>query len=484
MHLPLLPLETFRPRWSDPGQHVVVEREQVLAVSTEATDAGVRIGMRGGGVAALAPDAVLHQRDPAREQEAIGSIAMAMLQYTPEVAYTAECSLVLDVTASLRAFGGRLALVHLVRASIAALGFTARIGTGPTAQGAWLLSHSASNQHGSTWRRSIKLATLSRRLDTLPFTVLPETRPYQQWLEGIGCQTLADVNRLPRAGLQRRTNKSVLDALDRAYGQGHELFEWVQVPPAFAARLELPDRIDYAEAVLFAARRLILQMTGWLVAQQLAVSCFTLLLEHERGRMAIEPTPVDIMLAEPAWHESHLVRLLRERLGRIELVAPVIGLRLMAAQVEPMLPPTQSLFAEPGGSPADFNRLIELLTARLGSESVLMPAPVADHRPERCNAWRPAAETGKTDFRLPGDLVRPFMLLDQPIALLLREHRPFYGAPLRLVSGPERIETGWDDGALAVRDYFVAEGSDGACYWIYRARADQEAHWYLHGFFA
>lgn len=484
MHLPLLPLETFRPLWSDPGLHVVLDREQVLAVSTEAADAGVRIGMRGGGVAAIAPGAVLHQRDPAREQEAIDSIAMAMLQYTPEVAHTAECSLVLDVTASLRAFGGRLALVRLVRASIAALGFTTRIGTAATAQGAWLLSRYALNQQVPKWRRSIKLATLSRRLDALPFTVLPDTRPYQQWFEGIGCQNLADVKRLPRAGLQRRTSKSLLDALDRAYGQGHELFQWVQVPLTFAAMLELPDRIDHAEAVLFAARRLILQMTGWLVAQQLAVSRFTLLLEHERGRTAIEPTPVDTMLAEPAWHESHLVRLLKERLGRIELVAPVIGLRLTAANVEPMSPPTQSLFPEPGRGPADFNRLIELLTARLGPESVLAPAPVADHRPERCNSWRCAAETVKAGFRLPEDLVRPFMLLDKPIALLLRAHRPFYGAPLRLVSGPERIETGWDDGALAVRDYFVAEGSDGACYWIYRERADQEAHWYLHGFFA
>lgn len=484
MHLPLLPLETFRPRWSDPGPHAVVEREQVLVVSAEAAAAGVRIGMRRGGVSAIAPDAVLHERDLAKEQEGIDSIAMAMLQYTPEVAYTAEFSLVLDVTASLRVFGGSLALLHLVRASIAALGFTARIGTAPTAQGAWLLSRYAVTRQVSTWRRSVKLSTLTRRLNALSLTVLPETRPYQQWFEGIGCQTLGDIKRLPRAGLQRRTDKSLLDALDRAYGQAHELFEWVQVPLTFTARLELPDRVDHAEAVLFAARRLILQMTGWLVAQQLAVSRFVLLLEHERGRLAIAPTAVDIMLAEAAWHESHLIRLLKERLGRMELVAPVIGLRLIAEQVEPMLPPTESLFPEPGGSTEDFNRLIELLTARLGPESVLVPAPVADHRPESCNAWRPAAETVKTRFRLPEDLVRPFMLLDKPVALLLRDHRPFYGSPLRLISGPERIETGWDDGTLAVRDYFVAEGAEAACYWIYRERADQEARWYLHGFFA
>jgi protein ImuB len=142
------------------------------------------------------------------------------------------------------------------------------------------------------------------------------------------------------------------------------------------------------------------------------------------------------------------------------------------------------LFPDPNNNQADFNRLIELLTARLGPESVLIPAPVADHRPECCNRWRHAAETVKPGFYLPEDLVRPFMLLDKPISLLLRDHRPFYGSSLRLVRGPERIESGWDDGALAARDYFVAEGSEGVCYWIYRERADQQALWYLHGFFA
>ncbi len=69
------------------------------------------------------------------------------------------------------------------------------------------------------------------------------------------------------------------------------------------------------KALLFAARRLLLQMTGWLVARQLAVARFVLLLEHERGRKAIAPTAIEIALAEPAWQEPHLVRLLKERLA-------------------------------------------------------------------------------------------------------------------------------------------------------------------------
>jgi protein ImuB len=485
VYLPLLPLETFRPLWCDPGPHAVVDREQVLVMTREAARSGVRVGMRRGGVAAMAPDVILHERDAAREQAAFDSVAMTLLQYTPEVAQAEEASILLDVTASLSAFGGRLALCRRVRRSIDALGFTAQIGAAPTAQGAWLLAHASSRR-----RRAVLMATLSRRLDALPFALLPPTRPYHELLEGIGCRTLGDLRKLPRAGLQRRTSKDVLTALDRAHGNAPELFDWLQTPAAFAAKLELPNRIDHAEALLFAARRLIVQMVGWLVAQQLAVSRFVLLLEHERGRAAVAPTAVEISLAEPAWHDEHLMRLLKERLGRIELTAPVIALGLSATQLAPMAPPTASLFAEPGGSPEDDSRLLELLTARLGADHVLSPAPIEDFRPELGNVWTAASAKKAPAANRPNDvpnnvaLPRPFWLLDKPIALLVRNHRPFYGSPLSMIGGPERIESGWWDGGLAMRDYFIAQGADAACYWIYRERGQQEIQWFLHGLFA
>ncbi|OWW19826.1 hypothetical protein AYR66_10265 [Noviherbaspirillum denitrificans] len=222
-------------------------------------------------------------------------------------------------------------------------------------------------------------------------------------------------------------------------------------------------------------------MTGWLVAQQLAVSRFVLLLQHERGRSAIPPTSVEIALADAAWHEEHLTLLLRERLARLELAAPVIGLRLQADHVSPMEAPSGSLFPDPGSSPADYHRLLELLTARLGDRSVLAPSPRADHRPEVCNAWVPAT-TVTRPAPPPPHLERPFWMLETPIALMVRDHRPFYESPLRLVKGPERIECGWWDGQLVVRDYFVAQGDRG-CYWIYRERMGEEVCWFLQGLF-
>ena len=450
---------------------------------------GVRVGMRRASVAAIAPELQLLDRDSLKEQMAINSIALALLQYTPEVAFAEEDSLLLDVTASLSAFGGRLALCRLVKQRIALLGFTARISCAPTARGAWLLARAPHSSRSFQARRTLKMSSLTKRLDALPCALLTSAKPHQEWLQGIGCRSIGDLRKLPRAGLQRRTNTHLLMELDQAYGLALALFDWVQAPETFNAKLEVPDHTDNAQALLFSAKRLIAQLIGWLVSLQKAVTQLVLWLEHERGRYAIAPTPIEIRLAEPTWQEQHIVRLLREHLNRTELIAPVISMRLEAMHLSPMLPPTESLFPEPGGTPADFHRLLELLKARLGDESVLCPAPVADYRPEVSNQWTPATLEQLRELTKPLTLGgkkidRPSFLLARPIALLLREHRPFYGSPLKLIEGPERIEAGWWNGELVVRDYFVAQGKEAACYWIYRERVQQEIRWFLHGLFA
>lgn len=67
---------------------MVVDGGKVLVASTEAIDAGVRIGMRSGGVETIAPGAIILDRDIEKESRALDSIAMVMLQFTPEVAFT------------------------------------------------------------------------------------------------------------------------------------------------------------------------------------------------------------------------------------------------------------------------------------------------------------------------------------------------------------------------------------------------------------
>jgi protein ImuB len=486
LYLPNLPLEIFCPSWSQEHCSVVLEHDRVMAVSALARRTGVREGMRRGGALMLAPELRLQERDLTREAEALQAVALALLQYTPQVAQAEEATLLMDIGASLRLFGGIRALHRLIETSLGALGFSAVLACAPTARGAWLLARGGAG-------RSLQMASLARRLDRLPVSLLPPARPYLDWLEGIGCRTLGEMRRLPRPGLQRRCGRALLDMLDGAHGEAPELFEWIAAPPSFLAKLELFDRVEHADALLFGARRLLLQMTGWLCARQMAVERISLLLEHERGRVARPPTAIEIVLAEPVWRDDHLVRLLRERLAQLTLEAPVIGLCLEALQVQPMAPPSESLFPEPGGTQEDRHRLFELLVARLGEENVLRAAPLADYRPEQANAWVPVQQKIKPAAalaQLPSDLLslpRPSWLLAKPVALLMREHRPFYGSPLKMVSVPERIEAGWWSASQA-RDYFIARGHDHAHYWVYRERIaghgeDGEPRWFLHGLF-
>lgn len=484
LFLPLLPLEALRPCWSEPGKYVVMEHGQVCAVSALAAGDGVVAGMRLAGVAALSPDTVVLDRDLAREEASLNALAVAMMRFTPEVAMQPDFGMMLDVGASVTLFRGHRALCRLVREHATKIGLTVHVGAAPTAGGAWMLARAArSGRDGRpARRRCIRLGTMAKLLDRLSVSALAATAPHLEWLRGIGAADLAALRRLPRSGLQRRTGVQVLQELDRAYGDAPEMHRWIAVPPQFSAHAETFDRIEHAEALMHGATALILQMTGWLTVQQLAVAAFALDLEAERGRAAVPPQTLEIRLGEPTWKEPHLLRLLKERLAKVELSSPVIGLRLRALDLQPMAPPTDQLFPEPGGTPEDFTLLLELLSARLGAENVLVPALTSDHCPERCNTWVPATSRRQRALNDPDHLARPSLLLLKPVRLLMRDDRPFYGSPLRLIKGPERIEAGWWNDHTVGRDYYIAQGTDATCYWIYLARM-HEAQWYLHGLY-
>ena len=450
-----------------------------MAASASACDAGVRYGMRRGGVLALLPQAPMHDRAPEREAQTLFGVATALLQYTPQASFSDDATLLLDIGPSLRLFGGIRELRRRVRQTVGQLGLTAVVSCAPTAAGAALLA-----RHGGC--NALKEARLHRSLDRLPVAALPAAGPYLGWLEGIGCRTLSDLRHLPRAGLQRRGDTHMLDILDCAYGKAPELHAWIEMPPAFRQRIELNERIEHADAAQHAIQALLVQLCGWLSSRHLAVTRVHVSLEHERGRQAVAPTVLHLALAEPTWQDTHLIRLLKERLAHLELSAPVIAVVLEAAETEPMAPASDNLFPEPGGSPADYKRLIELLVARLGAEQVMQASPLADYRPEHANRWvsimAPAAPL--EDRALPP---RPTWLLEQPVALSIRQHRPYYGSRLRPISPPERIEAGWWNGRLVTRDYYIAEDMKHCHYWIYRERIGDvdgiEPHWYLHGLF-
>jgi protein ImuB len=150
-------------------------------------------------------------------------------------------------------------------------------------------------------------------------------------------------------------------------------------------------------------------------------------------------------------------------------------MRLVAEQLPPFLPAGRELFDQRPAQAVPWETLRERLRARLGDDAVWRLAPAGDPRPER--AWRRA---GAGDDALcaepaPPRPPRPAWLLARPIAL--RDPHP------RIVSGPERLESGWWDDDDARRDYYVVETAQGQRAWAF-APLGEQGSWMLHGWFA
>jgi len=122
--LPRLSLEVFRPRWLPPTEHgcAVLERDKVILMDAAAREAGVLPGMKRGGVTTLAPDAAVYDRSVQLEAEMQRAVAFGLLRFSPQVALCDEQTIVMDVTASLRLFGGIRSVCSQIRSVVKSIG--------------------------------------------------------------------------------------------------------------------------------------------------------------------------------------------------------------------------------------------------------------------------------------------------------------------------------------------------------------------------
>jgi len=511
LHLPLLSLEAFSATLATSDAHAaerplaLMDAQRIVAANAAAQSLGVKAGLKRATALALAPQLVLGRADRERDARALEPVAHAALAFTPavvvppaEAADAAPHTVLLEVAASLRFFGGRAKLLQRLESALARLGHRVHMALAPNAQGAALLARAQPRMHCPD------LVALAVALDTVPVWLLGPGREHWDALQGMGLRTIGDLRSLPRAGLARRFGDALLLELDRALGLEPDPRTPIALPSAFESRLELFARADSAEQLLHGAGVLVDRLLLWLAAQHAFLRRCTLEMRHETRWRARSDTPrvtcLELALAEPSRDRAHLIALLSERLDRLVLPAPTLDLVLRADDVVQRAAPNAELFGTAQGAHEGLVQLIERLQARLGSEHVQRLEPVHDHRPEQASCVVSAAATAPAMVnpqkrRAPGPppartpTPRPVWILPQPQRVSERHDRPLLdGEPLHLVSGPERIEAGWWDTSLAERDYFIAQAADGALVWIYRARlplsvAEDAQGWFMQGRF-
>lgn len=470
LYFPTLALDVFAGM-ENVTPCVVVEgeggRRQVIACDDAARVAGIEPAMKEAGALALEPRLQCLPRQPTLETRALERLATWAGQFSSEVSLEAPYAVLFEIGGSLKLFGGLETLFEQVHAGLEILTYRFISACAPTPAAAVLLARAG----GEYARDGVEMR---RILAALPTAMLPWPQTALERLEGMGVRCLRDCLRLPRDGLARRFGPEAVISLDRLMGRLPDPRRRHVPPPVYDGEIELPVETVAHGLLLQGASRLLAELAGELRRRQAGVQSLDLKFIHRR----CEPTHLVLGLAQPAGDIAYLQRVLDQRLQRFVMAAPVHRVSLHAGRFIPRVPDASDIFND-GTAPADALALVDDLRARLGEAAVCSLCLVPEHRPEA--AWN-RIEPGMSSWMqtLPP---RPLWLLEAPRRLAVHAGRPVYQGALTMLSGPERIETGWWDGGDIRRDYYAVRTREGVRLWIFRERRGDRC-WFLHGVFS
>ena len=267
-------------------------------------------------------------------------------------------AIVAEISGSLRLFGGFPRLAARLAQGARDLGYTVLQAQAPTPAAALMFARAkndaapdaAANEDArpgpsaNPMEREGTKSALGRgvfldALRKLPLAYLDVAPDVLATLAGAGITTFGQACALPRDGLARRAGAGFVALLDRARGLAPDPKPPFVPPPVYRGALALPTPVANVEALTFATNRLVHELAGWLQGRGLGVIEMSLALAHERYvgvRTGVPATVVRVALAAPAREPAHLVAVLRERLARVALAAPVEAIALTSAATAPL----------------------------------------------------------------------------------------------------------------------------------------------------
>jgi protein ImuB len=509
-HVPQLPLAAWQAQRSAEAANgkallVVIDpddrNQRVLAAEARAQAQGVCVGMTLGAALAAAPDIEPRPRDFLAERLFMERLAGIAATFTPQVSLEPPDGVLLEIKPSIRLFGGLRELCRRLRAACLADPLLVKGGLQPcfTLAPTALAALAAARAGARCFITDP--AALPARLKPLPLTVLRWPEEQNQRLAAMGVRTLGELLRLPRAGFARRFGPAQLADVDRLLGRCADPRRRLARRERYSGRVDLDHEIEDHERILQALRPLLDELERFLRERQRGITALSCRFHHYRAA----PTECRLRLAAPEASAGRLQSLLRERLAHLALPEPVRRCELRGGALSERPLNSQPLWSagEHGHTPAgEMPGLVEHLRARLGTAAVYGLGRVSDHRPEKSK--------GEEEKRKGTDLFidettrgvvvaspinrsvpflffwRPLWLLPAPEPLAQQRGRPRRHGPLELLRGPERIESGWWDGADIARDYYLARDTRGSLLWIYRDLAGEPGRpsgWFLHGVF-
>jgi protein ImuB len=397
---------------------------------------------------------------PVQDKHALKALASWAGQFSSRVCLDIERRLLwLEIGSSLRYFSGLQVLLEKIAAGLNALGLAAHTGVAPTPEAAALLTRQPQTLP------VLKLNHLHQAIAPRPLSQLAIMPAVIGGLQASGVTTVGELLSLSRDALARRWGVQLTDYLQRLLGERPDPRKPYRVPQTYHRRFDFAEPVKTVEGLLFALRRILYELQGYLRGRDAALQTLNVVFRHHDHA----DTVLTLRTTEPQRDALRLFVLVREKLERTQLPDAVMEIRLAVERFVALRDTQLHLWDEEQRDDAGWSDLLDKLRARLGDQAVRRLGLRDDHRPEK--AWCVEDETAMANL--------PPTFPDRPLWLL--SPQPIHRLP-KLLGKPERIEAGWWTGEDSSRDYYIAQTSEGSRWWLYREATT--SRWFLQGIWA
>ena len=391
-----LGLEVCARRMPDEDQPVVlIQDNRVVACNAAAEGQGVVLGSSLATAHSISHRLAHFCRDITAEHERLRFLADATYRFSAGISIHAPAAILLEVSGSLRLFGGLYGLKRALINMFGEFGHRIEIGIAHTPLAALALARARENVELPRWPMADDVRKLT--LTALRRISLRHTECDHDTIErlsNMGIDSLGQLFRLPTPELGRRFGIKLLDYLERLSGQRPDPRICITPTAGFTTELNFLQSISNKEALAFPMQRLAQDLSNWLIARQLGVIRINWRFIPFDSHGSSHAAAMEIEFAQPQQSKQTLLSISRLKLDVLELPDEVLSLRLSSVRLAPWQTESALLFARAGHAGSSSGELIDQFKARLGDGACSGILVNDHHRPEF--AWEPAAPSVRT----------------------------------------------------------------------------------------
>ncbi|HDZ08779.1 hypothetical protein [Pseudohongiella sp.] len=404
-------------------------------------------------------------------------------------------ALVLEVSRSLRYFGGLARIRQSIESGIAShLGHTQYFqAVTPSASASLLIARAGQEAAIGTPE------DLRSRLGSIPTHTLAIDLRVRRKLAQCGLFNLRDIWRLPLTELRIRFGRHFSDYIENCLGLRPESRPRWQAKAEYHESFDADHGLHSVQQIISACEKLLHQLEAFLKKNHLCTDRLEFLFDYgHRGQATDSKSDqhdsITVNVRKAGRTARLFLLLLETQLAEKTFAGEVYSITLQVRHLAHFQPEGGYQQKQRTAADRHGSHLLDTLAAKLGSRGVQRFLLQQDYCPEFATRMVPYLTSVAEDDVGSSDSAyttshNPCWLLQPPRPLVIRHQQLHYLSPLTLLRGPRRIETRWWQDQGIRRDYYVAANAQGLLLWIYQDLArnsstqPRQHDWYLHGFF-